>query len=97
MDIDGTGRKSLLKATEKTDQGAVITWKESKIEIKAGDQFVVIFSADNRNETGTSNIGLDDVKILPGSCKDQKSLKKSSPPGKICFFSSFLCESNLCF
>ena len=94
MDIDGFGKKSLKKISETTGTILTTMWKESHIHIQADQNFVVIFEAYSTKDGSDSHVSLDDIKVLSGSCDDQKALDKPTEPGKRDLILSFPSKAN---
>ena len=82
MDIDGFGKKTLKKISETTGTHHVTLWKESQIHIEADQNFDLIFEAYSTKDSSDSHASLDDIKVLSGSCDDQKAVDKPRAPGK---------------
>ena len=82
LNIEGSGKKTLKKISETTEGNHATLWKESHIHIQADQNFDVIFEAYSTKDGSDSHASLDDIKVLSGSCDEQKALDKPTAPGK---------------
>ena len=84
LHIDGRDETSLHKMSEATLENHLTVWKEKQIDIRADQDFTVIFKAYKPQDDldADSHASLDDIKVLSGLCGEQKAPEKPTQPGK---------------
>ena len=84
LHIDGRDETSSHKISEATLENHLTVWKEKQIDIRADQDFTVIFKVEKPQDDSdaASHVSLDDIKVLSGLCGEQKAPEKPTKPGK---------------